>query len=160
LANAGIEKGNAIRKEFKLQTRFRLPSSDNILIVGNRSVLQEGVVYLLNEHSEALVHNIRYMNDYALIREIESKSPSVVIVTEPNVTVDLFLSTPAVVKLAPRIIVLSLEGNTIDVFDHVRKSNEEGAYVQSQLVVAAPYDLLKLIFRHDAACSEPDIEKS
>lgn len=123
-------------------------------------MLQEGVVYLLNEHSEALVHNIRYMNDYALIREIESKSPSVVIVTEPNVTVDLFLSTPAVVKLAPRIIVLSLEGNTIDVFDHVRKSNEEGAYVQSQLVVAAPYDLLKLIFRHDAACSEPDIEKS
>jgi hypothetical protein len=100
------------------------------------------------------------MNDYALIREIESKSPSVVIVTEPNVTVDLFLSTPAVVKLAPRIIVLSLEGNTIDVFDHVRKSNEEGAYVQSQLVVATPYDLLKLIFRHDAACSEPDIEKS
>jgi hypothetical protein len=118
-------------------------TKNHVLFVGDGSLFESGVTSILSRRSNALIHETEYIDDLALINEIESIRPVVVmIVTESNHIVDLIFSTPSLVGLVLRIIILRYYDTTIDIFDRTPSSRNGAGYSHTQIVDSTVESLL------------------
>jgi hypothetical protein len=123
-------------------------AENRVLVVGDGALFESGVTSILSQRSNALIHETEYIDDLALINEIESIRPVVVMrVTESNHMVDLIFSTPALVGLVLRIIMLRYYDTTIDIFDRAPSSGDGAGYSHTQIIDGTVENLLGFALR-------------
>jgi hypothetical protein len=123
-------------------------TKNHVLVVGDGSLFESGVTSILSQRSNTLIHETEYIDDLALINEIKSIRPVVVmIVTESDHMVDLIFSTPSLVGLVLRIIILRYYDTTIDVFDRSQSGRAGAGYSHTQIVDSTVESLLEFALR-------------
>ena len=128
-----------------MRTNFQTLSTNHVLIIGDGSLFQEGVASLLDGLSEAFIYSVKYMSNHALVDEIKTCHPNIVIVTASERVVDAVFATTALVEMSPRIIVLHDYDNTIEVFHQPESSGAGVGYLQTQINDSTSADLLRCI---------------
>ena len=129
-----------------LQNRIK----NDVLIIGDGSLFPQGVTQLLNQHSEALIHRMEAVDDRVLINEIESNHHKVVVVAETAVreakhVVSLIFSTPSLLEVVLRIIVVRYHDRTIDVFDQAGPRGNGAGYVRKRIIDGTSEDLVRFV---------------
>lgn len=136
-----------MKKGFKMDINFQTLSTNHVLVVGDGSLFHAGVASLLDRLSEAFIYSVKYMSDHALVEEIKTCRPNIVIVTASERVVDSVFATISLVEMSPRIIVLHDYDNTIELFHQPESSGDGTGYLQTQINDSTSADLLRCISR-------------
>ena len=95
----------------------------HVLIVGNGSLLDEGVESILKRQGDVRVSGIAYADDTAFLQDVSNMRPDVILLNErspltPQRILELLADNPMLATL--QVIVVRPDDNTIDVYERQR----------------------------------------
>ncbi len=122
-----------------------------VFVVGDGSLLDDGVTHMLTHRTDLLVSRAIYSDDFAFLNSIKSERPDVILVCESGSLdtariLDLVLAQVMAMAMAVRIVVVRLRDNMIDVY--ARPAFVAGRMLSKprQIIAKTGDDLLKVFF--------------
>ena len=118
-----------------------------VYILGNGSMLDEGVTHVLSSRTKLRVWGRQYQDDTTFLKDVSLARPDVILVNEMDSSdsiriLKLLSAVPSFIGM--RVIFLRLCNNMIDVYD--RRDELDTVYDRKTGVIAtASHDLVKVI---------------
>ena len=118
-----------------------------VYILGNGSMLDEGVTHVLSSRTRLRVWGRQYQDDTTFLKDVSLARPDVILVNEMDSSdsiriLKLLSAVPSFIGM--RVIFLRLCNNMIDVYD--RRDELDTVYDRKTGVIAtASHDLVKVI---------------
>lgn len=118
-----------------------------VYILGNGSMLDEGVTHVLSSKTKLRVWGREYQDDVTFLKDVELARPDVILVNEAASgdsmrILKLLSSVPSFIGV--RVIFLRLCNNMMDVYD--RRDEQDTVYDRKNGVIAtASHDLVNAI---------------
>jgi hypothetical protein len=111
-------------------------SSQFVYVLGNGSMLDEGVTHVLSSKTTMDVSGRVYKDDATFLEDVQ--------LSRPEVILNLLLSVSSLIGM--RVIFISLYNNLIDVYD--RRPDQDAVYDRQRMIIAATSnDLVDLVCR-------------
>jgi hypothetical protein len=124
-------------------------SSQFVYVLGNGSMLDEGVTHVLSSRTTMDVSGRVYKDDATFLEDMQAARPEVILVNEDDSydslrILNLLLSVSSLIGM--RVIFISLYNNLIDVYD--RRPDQDAVYDRQRMIIAATSnDLVDLVCR-------------
>lgn len=127
-----------------LQSTF---SPQRVYVLGNGSLLDEGVTQVLSSKTQFMISGRKYKDDKTFLKDMELARPDIILVNETDSydslhILKLLSSVPSFIGV--RVIFLRLYNNIVEVYD--RRFEQDSVYDRQHIAVTSvSNDLVNII---------------
>ena len=125
-----------------------------VFVVGEDSLFEEGVTYLLAERTDYLVSKAKFSDELIFLDTIKQENPDVILVCESG-SMDaeriINLISSQLFMMALFIVVIRLRNNVIDIYEIPANVSEKMYFNSGRIVADSEEDLLNVLRREHHA---------